>query len=148
MNATRRRMLSIIAGVPIVGPLASKLALDQNAMNLMSPTQGSLLSQGLGSDGSGSQMPSPISNASKNYKAAFNIPWFKDEVESIIYEEQHHVYRLDADLAGLRSLSLAAKITFQRQRNVKQQIEGRYNLKESTWDRLNKLFHRLTPFSN
>lgn len=45
------------------------------------------------------------------------------ELEALLYEEHRCVYGLDYDLAANRSMSLAAKVTFQRQRNVKRDID-------------------------
>jgi len=44
-------------------------------------------------------------------RAALRLPWVRAEATSLLYEQNRHVYALDADLAVLRSFSLAAKIT-------------------------------------
>lgn len=146
MNATRRRMLSIIAGVPIVGPLATKLALDQQTMLTTGIAQSvGQTSWGMYGQPQGGQTP----NISRplNYPAMFNVPWFKSEVESVFYEEHRRVSFIDHDIACLRSLSMSAKIAFQRQRNVKNAMNDKYNLVETNYQKLDKAFKRLNPFS-
>lgn len=49
---------------------------------------------------------------------------FRAEIESIAYEANRHVVFLDVDLATKKTFSLAAKVTFQRQRNVQREIES------------------------
>ena len=46
-----------------------------------------------------------------------------ETVRSILFEENKIVGAIDHDLASKRSFSLAAKVTFQRQRNVERRIE-------------------------
>src|SRR5690606_32050285 len=48
---------------------------------------------------------------------------FRAELESIAYATNKQVNFLDVDLATKKSFSLAAKVTFQRQRNVQREIE-------------------------
>lgn len=56
-------------------------------------------------------------------RTAFLFPNKRAAIESILFEEAREVLTLDFDLANSRALSLAAKITYQRQRNVKRQME-------------------------
>lgn len=52
-----------------------------------------------------------------------NKEWM-NEVESACFEENRFVHVIDHDLWSKRSFSMAAKITFQRQRNVRRSMEG------------------------
>lgn len=50
-------------------------------------------------------------------------PALRDEYSSLMFARHRRVGALDLDLANKRSFSLAAKVTFQRQRNVEREIE-------------------------
>lgn len=68
-------------------------------------------------------------------RKALDTPERRAELEAILYEEHRSVHNLDPDLAANRSFSLAAKVCYQRQRNVQRAIE--YTVKEnSPWEQV------------
>lgn len=68
---------------------------------------------------------------------AMHLPQIREHVRSVIFEEQQHVGYIDADIAVLRSFSLNAKVTYQRQRNVERRL---YQLQhEWPWQRMNTI---------
>lgn len=66
---------------------------------------------------------------SKMIAQALKMPGLRSQIESLFYENNRCVSRIDPDIAVLRSFSLNAKIAFQRQRNVASDMEQR-----SGWD--------------
>lgn len=56
-------------------------------------------------------------------KTALQSPTMRAKLEQTLYRMHRNVHSLDVDLAANRSMSLAAKITFQRQRNVQHEID-------------------------
>lgn len=64
-------------------------------------------------------------------------PKAADHLREILYETNRSVGQLDIDIANKRSFSLAAKITFQRQRNVETELK---RIQEDyPWDRMQKI---------
>lgn len=57
------------------------------------------------------------------------------EIEALCYEAHRNVYHIDADIAGRRSWSIAAKISYQRQRNVQREIQDTV-LEDTSWHRI------------
>jgi hypothetical protein len=72
-----------------------------------------------------------------DFKSAFLNHVLRRQVEELLYEEEYRVGRIDPDIAVLRSFSLNAKITFQRQRNVA--LRKKILQEGESWKRLNKL---------
>lgn len=136
-KATRRRMLGFLG----MAPLAGRQALEEGAKHLAGigksgsfPTadlRDALDLRGAPSQGVCASVDTPVSDywAQKKLRettlrAALAIPASRAEIESILYEDQRMVWNLDPDLAVLRSISLSAKIAYQRQRNVARQLEN------------------------
>jgi hypothetical protein len=69
-------------------------------------------------------------------RKALNTRESRAELESFIYAEHRHIWALDYDLAANRSMSLAAKVAFQRQRLVQRTIEQTVEEK-NLWTRVN-----------
>lgn len=118
MSLSRRKILALMGMSPAAGPLVAKMALDAEMANLakvsiagLQKPQGSTYSWGL-------KEVTLADNA-----RALAMPLVRREIESLLYEQEQHVGRLDLDLATKRSFSLAAKVTFQRQRNVARRVE-------------------------
>lgn len=78
---------------------------------------------------------------------ALKNPELRAELESLVYEDNRHVGWLDHDLASKRSFSLAAKVTFQRQRNVQRRIEQDV-LESSPWRRISAWSDRALKLFN
>lgn len=121
----RRRLLSLLGMAPVAGP-----AMARQAMEAMTAELAGVSVAGSGSD---VMLPSgaretPVSGSGaifdqrKALRAVLQTPKLRAEYESMMYERRRHVGRLDFDIANKRSFSLAAKITFQRQRNVEREI--------------------------
>ncbi len=135
----RRRMLTLLAGVPVVGPLASKMVQDEKMAALISPREAQGLLQGVQPT-----MPGNVEAEPERFKWAMNFPWFKAAQESLLYEENKHVWALDPDLAAMKSFSMNAKICFQRQRNVQKALD--YKMGESVYHKMSNLWKRLPSF--
>lgn len=142
--ATRRRFLSMLGAAPLAGKAVADQALSgiATAGNMGDGGFGPApnhLSQMLGAEAlypPQNIAPSPFDLKQRNslLKKALKIPALRGEIESLLYEENHAVGYLDHDLAQKRSFSLAAKVTFQRQRNVQRQLQ--YGIvDESPWRR-------------
>ena len=121
LKATRRRFFAL-AGA---SPLAAKAAADKTISELT----------GVATVGYGNGQPSAISEVSPDqYRFALLNPFTRRAIEELIYEQEHIVGRLDIDLASYKSFSMAAKVTFQRQRNVEQRM--RDLTRDYSWNRL------------
>ncbi len=133
----RRNALKLLGSLPVIGPklapgLAAKLASEQKAA----------VQSGVGISGFASDTPPSIGpNASTRYQLAMQLPWFRDELRSLLLEQNRKVGRLDPDLAVLKSVSLSAKIYYQRQRNVEAGMKE-YTT-EPVWSRVNSLFSKV-----
>lgn len=66
----------------------------------------------------------------------------RKELESIYYERERDIGRIDHDIACLRSFSVSAKIAYQRERNVKRTVEGLGD-RDGWWGRFNKFSNRI-----
>lgn len=136
---TRRRFFGLMGG----GAIAGKVAAEQAAKQLagfgyggsVPPSVGLSSSLGIGSmaDKACAAQAIPV-NGLGDYeilrkardaalRAALGNRTMRGEIESILYERCRHVYTIEPDLAGLRSYSLMAKITYQRQRMVERELE-------------------------
>ncbi len=56
-------------------------------------------------------------------RSAFSNLQSREAIRAILFEEYKLVGAIDHDIASKRSFSLAAKVTFQRQRNVERRID-------------------------
>lgn len=121
-----------------VAPLAARAAAEKAAASLAA------VQMGVGEAHSG--LPSAAPQSAGGYavfkrssilELALRTQADRDEIESLYYRAAY-VAALDPDLAGKRSWSLAAKITFQRQRNVKRMMEQ--EMDRSPWDLLRGWF--------
>lgn len=129
MKIARRGFLRALSATP----LAAKAMADQAAGQLAGLNTESLA--GLGSNGCAppsSAEPSPAA-----VDGALRFAPNRQALLDLLYEEERVVTRIDPDLAALKSLSLNAKICFQRQRNVERRIQQM--TKGYTWRRLDTL---------
>lgn len=130
----RRRVLGFLAS----SPLAAKAAADEMAGKLAGVAPHGL-GQGIDVPSSGQTEPQKDAIA-----RALKIPGNRQQVLDMLWEDAE-VRSIDPDLAVLRSFSLNAKITFQRQRNV----ERRYQrlTEDWPWRRLEAFLKKITlPF--
>lgn len=115
MASTRRSFLSMMAA----SPLAAKSVAENASMQLMQGHGALVLRSGVEARG----QPIPMPNRGpKDFARAFLDPKFKGAMEAAAFESNRHVSYIDHDIASKRSFSLAAKITFQRQRNVAREL--------------------------
>ncbi len=114
--ATRRKFFGIAA----VSPLAAKAAAEE-AISNTSRVFANGLSPFQTSGGISAEWIKEPSNS--EWLRAFNNPLTRQVIESHLFESERSVYAIDPDLACLKSLSMSAKITYQRRRNVQRRID-------------------------
>lgn len=64
----------------------------------------------------------------------------REEVRRVIYEDERTIARIDPDLAVLKSVSLSAKIAYQRERNVERRLSSMED--EWPWQKLETIGKR------
>jgi hypothetical protein len=134
MKTTRRKALALLGGIPIAGPLLAKQLAEREAMQL----------SGIRTPGLHTNVGSPIGSPGSDLAPAqrkwlFNtIPTVRAAVEALAVEETKHVHYLDADLGANRSMSLAAKIYHQRQRN--KAVFIRNQTEDYSWNRMSEVW--------
>lgn len=136
----RRRALALFARAPIVGAIAGKQIADEAVGKLISGGHSGLLS-GLGA--SGVTQPagtSKIALSHTHYQAALRLPAVRSVIEAMLYEESRTVHAIDPDIAVMRSFSLAAKVAYQRQRNVARRLQDMQN--PYPWQRITAIVAR------
>lgn len=125
----RRKILGGLAA----GPLVAKAAAEDLIAKQVNTRIPDIAGHGHLADLHGSSpctSPPFVDIAGQNQKEAallrkaWQVPALRKEMESILYEENRYVQRIDPDLAAYRSFSLNAKITFQRQREVQRSLES------------------------
>lgn len=119
----RRSFLKILGLAPAGAHLAAKEVMDASVMKLSGMSVATA-----GSAGNDYLMDAPakVSGPSltpRHYEMALKIPSIRRKVEDIVRREVS-VEQIDYDLASKRSYSLAAKVCFQRQRNVERRLES------------------------
>lgn len=111
-------------------PLAARAAAEEAAAKLARV------------DLSGVSPGSPIGGGPQDltpdqWSQVLRLPGARRQLESLLFEDERNVGAIDHDLAVYRSFSLAAKIAFQRQRNVQRRLEGMQG--NWMWRRLEKV---------
>ena len=138
---SRRSFLRVMGAAPLV----AKTAAEEAAKSLA----GIGLSSGVQLNPAMSQAGIPV-GANYTHPSAANISQmlldkaFRELVEEAAYQNNRHVSYIDHDLASKRSFSLAAKVTFQRQRNVAREVDGYAREHVSPWQLFVK---RLNPWA-
>jgi hypothetical protein len=124
----RRRLLQLIGAAPLTAPAAAKLAIEASEAALAGVTtsgfRGNMPPQQPVAAFTGEQTTIRPFDYSAAVRAVMKSAELRAEYESSLYQRFRHVPALDPDLANKRSFSLAAKIAFQRQRNVAAYIEA------------------------
>lgn len=138
----RRSVMRLLAGAPFVG----KLAAENAALALMQPIPAAppMASRGLmqgmqdvGQAPTNPALPMVTQEMRRTiFKAALGIKDVNAEYDSLLYTRNRMVLYLDPDLAANKSYSLAAKIVYQRQRNVA--VDRRDDTEAGTWERVEK----------
>lgn len=139
----RRSVLQFLGAVPVMGRgLESKLKHDLMSGRLSSIQGVSGLMEAPQGEWKSLEKPgSPISSSPISNSFAMQLPWFRDELRSLLCERHRYVPMLDPDLAVLRSVSLSAKIYYQRQRNVDRSMVSMTS--DPTWVRINNLWSKV-----
>jgi hypothetical protein len=144
----RRGFLQALASAPFV----AKQAAEQAAIGLMNgkaigieqmrpPTDmiGGALSAAGTAQGPTDMKPARLSEkaARQILKLALQDPDVKRQLTTLMMQQHRSVMWLDVDLAQNRSMSLAAKICFQRRRNVEREIEQELD-RVNAWQRVQR----------
>lgn len=116
----RRRVLRLIGMGSVAGPVAAKAAAESAAADLIGVT----MLPGVMIAGAPQGATGIAELSTDQHRQALLNPLTRRAVESLLYEDEQVVTRLDPDIACMRSFSLNAKITFQRQRNVERRMRG------------------------
>lgn len=135
----RRGALRLLGLGSIAGPIAAKGAAEKAAMDLagiLPPIYGNGAAVPQGGTVGSSRLPLV-------QRALLNTI-FRQQLEQLMYEDERTVGRLDPDLAAMRSFSLAAKITYQRRRNVARRMD--YFQGGSSWQRVDALLDQVNKF--
>lgn len=138
LKATRRRFLGLLPAAPLAGKAAADAAIAELS---------GVRANGLANNGGWiSAVPSGKDGPSDGnlLKKAWQMPAFRGELESMLYEQNRRVGYLDPDIANKRSFSMAAKIAYQRQREVERSLQEW--LDQGLWDRRRALMKRIRKF--
>lgn len=134
MAVNRRSFVKACGALPFVGKAvagaqAAKLAgiCSPNAAEMALGVSGDQTSNATSNVG-----PSRQFDQRAVLRKLMESPEARAEFESLLYQQNSRVHYLDVDLATKRSFSLAAKVTFQRQRNVRRALEHDW-LYENPW---------------
>lgn len=128
MIANRRKFLGFMAASPLAGrKLAQETAERLSGIALSMPGAGN-------GDGGVPLAAGELSHL--QWRALLKIPQARDAIISEIFEREKRVFRIDHDLAVKRSFSLAAKIAYQRERNVEHELS--LLTEQYPWQRLQK----------
>lgn len=134
IKLARRGFLRFLPAVPF----AAHSAADQIGRELAGIEISGLARGGYGSP-KGSETSAAMEVTTAQISAACKIPGLRKQIESLAFEGNRYVSRIDPDLAVLRSFSLNAKVTFQRQRNVAREMADKDGSYISGWNKLVKL---------
>lgn len=116
---SRRKALGLFATATATAPLVAKQVADEAAAKFTQTSMG--IPNGPFAYGDPGMIAGPPDHQNMmrgTLKTLLMDDGKRKELESLLYEQHRAVHFLDTDLANKRSFSLAAKITFQRQRNV------------------------------
>lgn len=153
MKLARRGFLKLLPVAGLAGKAAAEDAATRLAglgtTGLAQNVGGGFAAEGLGC-ASNQVQPASLAQGSaisvdvrrKIIQRVLRLPNLRGELESILYEDQRHVGFIDPDLAAKRSFSLAAKVTFQRQRNVERALQNQV-YQDSTYQRVERWTERV-----
>lgn len=151
--SSRRSFLRLMGLSPIAAKAAADKAIaDLSGTNLsgMAFTPPEYGNTGWQSLSSGAKASGPFdagiethAGRSKLLRLACKIPKLAQEFEAELYEKHRYVGSLDTDIAIKQSFSLAAKITFQRQRNVERNRESLCSEEGSSWETQDEFVKKL-----
>ena len=134
----RRAFLSLIGAAPLAGravaeDIAKQAGIEASGLKVNSVLSGSMV----GNDQSGVGRP-----PSDMWREAFRVyPELRSQQESTFFE-QEKIGTIDPDIAVYRSFSMAAKIAFQKQRNVARRMDELQGV--PWWHKTETLFQKIT----
>lgn len=134
----RRAFLSLIGAAPLAGravaeDIAKQAGIEASGLKVNSVLSGSMV----GNVQSGVGRP-----PSDMWREAFRVyPELRSQQESTFFE-QEKIGTIDPDIAVYRSFSMAAKIAFQKQRNVARRMDELQGV--SWWHKTETLFQKIT----
>lgn len=143
MKLGRRAFLQHLGIGVVAAPAAAKQVVDKAAADLAGLNV-------VGSAGIDAPPSAPYPSADatdvlkhrKTLRHLLTNPVLRDEYVSAMFVRNRHVGTLDLDLANKVSFSLAAKVTFQRQRNVARQIDEDSHEDGPFWQRPDGLIRK------
>lgn len=146
----RRGFLQALGFAPVAGPALARKAIETATAELAGVTTSGMVGGPAAPD---QPYPGAIGAPCRAFdirKALLRVlqtPELRGQYESLMFERRRHVGVLDLDLASKRSFSLAAKVTFQRQRNVAREIEA--EAEDSPWSRAQEFLRKAAggPFA-
>jgi hypothetical protein len=141
--STRRRVLSML-GMGAAAGAAAPLSLVQKQMVESAAIGLGGIQAGPSGNNSGGIGQAPAAASPATWRLAMADPDLRAEIRSLLFEQHRFVDRLDPDLAGMRSFSLAAKLCFQRQRNVEHVMATRFEV--AAWFRIQDVLDRVARF--
>lgn len=130
----RRKFLGMVAASPV----AAKMAAEAAAANLAGLRLGGAGYLGVPQAIAGGEITKGAWRLAVANKDALK------EIRSLLFERQRHVNSIDHDLAAKKSFSLAAKVAYQRERNVQRELEDMTN--EWSWSRLESIGKKFIGF--
>lgn len=134
----RRAFLSLIGAAPLAGravaeDIAKQAGIEASGLKVNSVLSGSMV----GNVQSGVGRP-----PSDMWREAFRVyPELRSQQESTFFE-QEKIGTIDPDIAVYRSFSMAAKIAFQKQRNVARRMDELQGV--PWWHKTETLFQKIT----
>jgi hypothetical protein len=134
----RRGFLRLMSAAPFAGKAAA-----EHAAARLSGISGQGLVPGPVMYGSSGSTAGPVSSSDpspEQVSRAMLIPGNRQRFIDMLWEEAYDVTYIDPDIAVHRSVSLAAKIAYQRQRNVQRRYE-RFT-KGYPWSRINNFLSK------
>lgn len=149
MKTNRRKFLSLLGVGTAAGPLAVKVATEQQVLGLTSlkyaglsagnpiDTYGEVGSQHVSKEA----YVSPYIQANNYLKLWGKLPAF---VEENLRERAKQVSNLDPDIACKKSWSLCVKISAQRERNYQNLLQQ--HSKQGTYQEAQSMFSKITGF--
>ena len=136
----RRAFLSLIGAAPLAGravaeDIAKQAGIEASGLKVNSVLSGSMV----GNVKSGVGRP-----PSDMWREAFRVyPELRSQQESTFFEQEKiGTIAIDPDIAVYRSFSMAAKIAFQKQRNVARRMDELQGV--PWWHKTETLFQKIT----
>lgn len=136
----RRGLLKLLGAAPVAAP---RIAAEMQAKAALQAADAAKLI-GTQISGLGDEAPLSLDITPKEVQKALRIPFAKEGIMEILWNQHRHVYALDPDLAVKKSFSLNAKITFQRQRNVERRFKELQE--EPAWLRIPNFVRNILKF--